>query len=648
MDYVIEIIISLGLLILIILSAVLWGKALFSRLLKMRWSRGERVLLQAGLGLGVISYLIFFLSLGGFLYSPVIFIILFLPFVWFGIRWKNKAGEDDLPLTGGAGLHSFTRLEVLSFVILLVVFILNIIASLTPPYAVDAIGYHLPSIREYLFAHRLVWLEGNVLANQPAGIDMLYVIGFAGGGMFYPKLLHCVFGVLATTGLYFIGLRYFGRSAAALGALIFYTIPSVARIASWGYIDLGMSFWLVLAVCSYLRWRSDGNIKGLVLVSIFSGLVISAKYTGFLFSSILFLLAAGEWFISRKSKKSWGLILLAALGSVILALPWYLKNLVFSGNPFYPFLYSIFGGVGWDAIRAADYRSMLLGYGLGKSPVDYLLLPWNLSVRASYTYPGFDGVLGSVFLLFLPLMVLTGKKSRCFKFLGYYCLMYFCAWAALSQQIRIMVPIIPFAALLAGATIVTLWEKHTRLVKWCLGLALAGTLVFNLDTIYSDWRNLNPWPVVSGRESKESFLTRRVYNYSAVRFINENLPNKARVIFVYGGDAWYYCRRETVVDSIFQEHTLGEIIKNSNSLSGVINGLRDKGITHILINTRFTEMGLYSVLPPDKQYLLAEFLRKGIILLFQEGQSIVGELLPEDSPLTGRNLPVETVTEILR
>ncbi|MEA1928545.1 MAG: phospholipid carrier-dependent glycosyltransferase, partial [Candidatus Auribacterota bacterium] len=329
MDRVIEIIISLGLLLLTILSAVLWGKVIFSRLLKMGWSRGERVLLQVGLGLGIISYLIFFLSLGGFLYRPVVFIILFFPFVWFGIRWKNRTGEDNLASAGGGGLRSLTRLEVLTFVILLVVFILNIIASLTPPYAGDAIGYHLPSIREYLFAHRLVWLEGNVLANQPAGIDMLYVIGFAGGGVFYPKLLHCIFGLLVTTGLYFIGLRYFGRPAAALGALIFYTIPSVARISSWGYIDLGMSFWLVLAVCSYLRWRSVGNIKGLVLVSIFSGLVISAKYTGLLFLSILFLLAVGEWLISRKNQKSLGLILLAALGSVIIALPWYLKNLIF-------------------------------------------------------------------------------------------------------------------------------------------------------------------------------------------------------------------------------------------------------------------------------------------------------------------------------
>ncbi|MFH1038213.1 MAG: glycosyltransferase family 39 protein [PVC group bacterium] len=631
MDCVVEIIISLGLLLLTLLSAVLWGKVLFSRLLNMGWSRGEKVLLQAGLGFGIISYLIFFLSLGGFLYRPVIFIILFLPFVWFGIRWRKRTGENGLPLAGRAGARSFTRLEVLSCGILLFVFILNIIASLTPPYAGDALGYHLPSIREYLFTHQLVRLEGNVLANQPAGIDMLYVIGFAGGGVFYPKLLHCVFGVLVTTGLYFIGLRYFGRPAAALGALIFYTIPSVALISSWEYIDLGLSFWLVLAVCCYPRWRSDGNIKGLVLVSVFSGLVMSAKYTGLIFSSILFLLAVGEWFISRENQKSLRWILLAALGSMILALPWYLKNLIFTGNPFYPFLYSFFGGTGWDAIRAADYRTILLRYGMGKSPVDYLLLPWNLSARASYTYYGFDGVIGPVFLLFLPLMIFTGKKSRWFKFLGYYCLVYFCTWALFSQQIRILVPIIPFASLLAAATIAALWGKYTLLLRGCLSLALAGVLIFNLDSIYSSWRILDPWPVVSGRESKEAFLSRRVYNYPAVRFINENLSDDARVMFVYGGNAWYYCRREIVVDSIFQEHTLGKIINNSDSLSGVIDGLRDKGITHILINTQLTETGLYSVLPPDKQYLLTDFFRKGINPLFRDGPNLVCEILDQNS-----------------
>ncbi len=605
-----NILVSFGLLVLTMFSAVSWGKLLFTRMTRRGWSRGESLLLRAGLGLGVISYLIFFSVLGGFLYRPVVFAILLLPLVRY-LPFRKKEPR------GTVRVFSFSRMELFSFILILAVLGLNIVSSLTPPWAGDAIGYHLPPPRAYLAAHRLVWLEGNVLANQPAAVGTLFTVGFAGGGEFFPNLLHCLFGLMSAAAVYLFGRRPAGRSAAALGALIFYTVPSVARVSSWAYIDLGLTFWTVLALFSYLRWKEGAG--SFVLIGLFGGLAMGSKYTGLVLFALLAVLAFIDCARHRERRLFCGKVVSFSAIALLVAAPWYLKNLWMTGNPFYPVLYSVFGGKGWDAARALYYRSIIMG-GLRMGPLDYLLLPWNLTVRGAYTYDNFDGIIGPAFLIFLPLAFFTGKKNHSFRFLGIYSLIYFLIWAVISLKVRKLIPVLAPVSLLAGTAAAALLEgRLSRLLKAVVFCVLCLVIGLNLGTIAGDVAKVNPFRFVSGRETNDEFLARNVHNYRAIDFANRNLPDGSAILFIYGGNAWYYSRHPTIVDSIFQDQTIRELLAGSHSPAELREECLRRGITHILVNFNIAAQGLFPALTPEKNKILEEFFKQNARIIFQDG-----------------------------
>ena len=85
---------------------------------------------------------------------------------------------------------------------------------------------------------------------------------------------------------------------------------------------------------------------------------MGVKYTSFILPLLLLAwLILSEW---RQRRELWRDGLRFILPAVLVAAPWYLRNWVWTGNPFYPFL---FGGRGWDAFLAAHYAGAGTGIG---------------------------------------------------------------------------------------------------------------------------------------------------------------------------------------------------------------------------------------------------------------------------------------------
>ena len=166
-------------------------------------------------------------------------------------------------------------------------------------------------------------------------------------------------------------------------------------------------------------------------------------------------------------------------------------------------------------------------------------------MNASYTYSGFDGIIGPAYLLALPLAVLTGKKPAWFRFLGWYCLAGFLVWAALSQKVRMLIPLLAPAAVPAAAAVAGLWRKSGKIIRAAMGATLAG------------------------------------------------------------------------------------LIDRSGSPGEMIAGLRELGITHILLNTDLVRTGIISRLPAEKQRLLETFFRDGTGIIFRDGPIVIAEVDPE-------------------
>ena len=206
------------------------------------------------------------------------------------------------------------------------------------------------------------------------------------------------------------------KASPVLGPLIFFSIPSVFINAHMAYNDLAMCFYSFLAFFALINWF-DGQEKGwLVLCGIFSGLAMATKYSGML---LPFLGCLGILFSARKKQEKSGqaVIYLAVycITAAIAGCPFYIKNWLLTGNPLYPFFYDFFGGSGWSSEQARFYSYFLNHLGMGRSFVDYMLLPWNLSMKAKMHSPLFDGVVGPIFLFTLPFMAGIRKPPLLIK-----------------------------------------------------------------------------------------------------------------------------------------------------------------------------------------------------------------------------------------
>jgi hypothetical protein len=181
-------------------------------------------------------------------------------------------------------------------------------------------------------------------------------------------------------------------------------MPSLPLLAAWAYTDLMLAF--CSAAVLYLLWRSPESPgrRIWVLGGIFCGLAMGIKYTSFLLPVAAFGWLA--WTRRRDVKELLWLGLLLGVPAILTASPWYLRNWIWVGNPFYPF---VFGGKYWDSFLAAYYAQA--GSGIGWKPLELLGLP--LTVTLGYrdaTY--FDGRIGPIWLVLLPVCLWVLWQSR--------------------------------------------------------------------------------------------------------------------------------------------------------------------------------------------------------------------------------------------
>jgi dolichyl-phosphate-mannose-protein mannosyltransferase len=202
------------------------------------------------------------------------------------------------------------------------------LAFFTPPLEWDSLTYHLPRASFWLQDKAVGYIEHandpRLDGNPPGGeIGLLWTMSLSGGDRLValPQLAAAsalVVGVVGIAGR--IGLS--GRSAA-LGGLLFASLPLVAVQAPTTYNDLVVASFLVIATYAGIgRAPSD-----LVLLALAIGLALNTKFTGILALPVLALVAAVANPIRR-----WPALAGAGLAGILLGAPWYIVNRVETGH----------------------------------------------------------------------------------------------------------------------------------------------------------------------------------------------------------------------------------------------------------------------------------------------------------------------------
>ncbi len=460
---------------------------------------------------------------------------------WGALR-ETRAGWGSLGFWGWLGLGFGLLVAAMTGLV-----------ALAPPVHYDAIMYHLEALRYFFDAGRFILLPDIWQANLPFAGEMLFAIGLAFGSDIFARLVHFSAG-LGLVLLTWIFARRWAGPAGRLGWMALVILLGVWALPLWASDALVDILWAVdlgLAVFGLLRWRETEDKHFLALAGVFAGLVIGVKSLALAgaFALGLWVLAAalrsqdlrGFGLRVRLQAAAWA-GLWYGLPAVLFGLPWYLKSWVLAGNPVYPILW---GGPGWDALRVDLLSTYLQSFGVGRSLLDFVLLPFNL-----YTQPGqfstlkLYEALSPLFPLALlyPWLARRHTHSQGLDRLAGISLLLFIAWALGSQQIRFLLPVFPLWAVLAVWVLQRIEAGLKRPLRFVPLAALVLVAAVSMVLTSVNFFFYAPWRVALGQESKTAFLMRTVDNYPAWNFIQTSLPPGSAVLQM-GDGRTYYCPR---------------------------------------------------------------------------------------------------------
>lgn len=572
------------------------------------YSRGETLFISFGIGASLTGYAVFTLAAAHFLYPPALYLLCILLVATAATGWRKAGISLSLRSARPRGVVECTAAALLALLLAAV-----LILTLAPETGRDALIYHLAAPRLFLQHHGFRFIPGNPLAHGPFLNEMLFMLALFLKGEVLAKLINFAFFLAILLAIYqFAVTRMERNSFPYLCMLIFAMIPSVFIEAHTAYIDLAVTFAALSALYAFLTWLDNKERGWLLLAAFFTGSALAGKFTALI---IPFIGCLGVLWGHRDSEKAAPALRdlsLYIFVTLLFSAPFYIKNWILTGNPFYPFLYGMFGGRGWETEQARLYDAMVLYVGMGRRMIDYLLLPWNLSIHAQLDTMQFDGLVSPLFLLVLPFLAGMRRIQTTTKFIMVYCLLIFMFWASASQQLRFLIPIFPLLALLSG-TVLTYYRERKGVMLF-LSAAVAGCLIFNGYHDLQDFRRYGPARVVCGLESRDAYLERNLPPYRMYRYVNTELPPDARVYLIYMKNWTFLCNRECYSDYMFEYYTLQKILASSSKPDEVYRKIKEMGFTHVMFDVNYIT-GEKSMLTPEEMALFTAFQGKCLTLL---------------------------------
>jgi 4-amino-4-deoxy-L-arabinose transferase-like glycosyltransferase len=555
----------------------------------------EEFVFATALGLGVVAYLVLALGLAKGLYTWALWILLA---VLAAVGWRNTVRWFGEAQTGLRGLlkRRFSGVHVLMAISIGFVVLLCLISALAPTSGNDwdGLAYHLAVPKIYLQQHAIIALPWMSHSNFPFGTEMLYLLGLGLHGQALAKLFHYGFGFLLAMLVYCWATRSYGRGNGLIAAAVLASIPLLFWEATVPYNDLSLAFFAMLCIWAWWRKEERGARGWIMLSGIFAGLALGVKMlAGFL---VIFILLAALWPRHKEDQSSETALSstlsgLRAFGwwllpTILVAAPWYVKSLIWTGNPVYPFFYGIFDGRWWNATLAADYASKQAVFGMGHGPQWLLALPWTLTMYSHNfldsptmlnRYNMFVAVIGPLFLAFLPLMLVRLRQDKLLRYLLAYSGVATVIWFYLTQQNRYLMPVLPALVLGIVAVLATL-PKERHLLRNVIQVVIGFELVWGLVMCY--WTTGSQLLAGLGLESKDEYLTQTLDIYPIAQQINATLPSGAKIM-LFGETRGFYLDRNYLWG--IGNNDLIHEPEDTADPQKLATAFRRLGVTHLLL-----------------------------------------------------------------
>lgn len=533
--------------------------------------RLEKGVISTVLGLALASYLLLLLGLAGRLQPVPVLLAAALVHIFGAPVWRET--WDDLR----AGSPSPGWMPGLALVALVVVpFALP---ALYPPSAFDATLYHLPFARAFVETGGLPYLSDLRFPVFPQANEILFAAVMLFGRDVAAQGVQLLATLLTAALLAQWARASFPalRGAGALAAALFIGNPLVSYLAGTGYIEPGLTLFVTGGLFAADRWRETGERRWLVPAAVLLATAADVKYLGLYFLGAAGLLVA----LTGKRPRSMGergldVLLFGGVALVVLA-PWYLRLVLLTCNPVFPYVPQVFGANPWQSLPDPNREGTL-----AQRLVRTVRIPWD-TVFARASYGGLPPI-SPVYLAAIPVLVAGAlRDSRLRRWLAVWlpvvaAFALACSW--LPRDSRYLVPVLPLLSLMVvGAVMVLAGRRRgSRLLAWvlCLGCLAPGWLY----GFYWMARN-GTVPLTPAR--REAFLVRKIPAYAAVSWLNHTRGKRYTVWAFHAEQATYFTDGRFLGDWTGLAG-YGRVLAVSPNAEALHRELRRLGADHLLVS----------------------------------------------------------------
>ncbi|MEA3347367.1 MAG: hypothetical protein U9Q21_04715, partial [Candidatus Auribacterota bacterium] len=252
---------------------------------------------------------------------------------------------------------------------------------------------------------------------------------------------------------------------------------------------------------------------------------------------------------------------------VIVSCHWYVRSYVFTGNPVFPFLNSLFGV---ESLMELKSRAASIGFK------EFFITPFKLVLKPQL-YGGVANQFGPALIAFFPLVILGLWKNPRAKvfFLGF--VFYYAAWFFLKQNCRFLLPAMVLFYPVAAAGHEAVFEKSR--ISGIIISVISGTIIFIFVSmaVYYARPSVN---LFFGGELSEEYLEKLEPTYGISRIVEDTVPEDETVLVAVEIKRFYFNRKTIRADGLKYMSDYNAKVKSPEDMVSFIRAI---GIEYLVL-----------------------------------------------------------------
>lgn len=498
------------------------------------------------------------------------------------------------------GNFDFTAVEWVLMATIFTIGLWGLGLCFLPEYGIDALNSHLPAPAKYLADGRISFHPEINFNNFPQTVEMWFMESM----MLIPEsagaLLMGICHLLTALAIFAMTRRFFGRGPGMIAALMYLLMKKVYRMATVAFIDQGLTLMLVLGMYAVIMYLENPKRSRALLTGLMFGFACGIKYSAFITVVLAAIVAIGYILWIRRDFLKFLLdFALAGLVLLLICSPWYIRNIVWFHNPFFPFYSDLFQTIGGTYAQYAadlriDHRQMLHMFSPenARDPIAFILLPFTIAFKQFGPYDAEVGAIGPWTLIALPLVIFLKRWPKIIWAIFGLIFATFTWWWFVEGMImlRYMLPIFSLAAVVSGFF---LWDglKLDRLeirtaYGWFASAIIFATLVgFFMTVVTPDEvrRKMPLFPAKRNEFVRELFPAMPVINAMNEMFRDAEVSDRVRV-YGYACEQYRWRADFTLIGNQVGYADFSDYMDHVGNPGELYQWLREYNIHYLIVN----------------------------------------------------------------